>query len=72
MRCRRRRRRGGCVRLRSGLGNRTASTLRPLVYLTYAKPWFKDSFNFSRQRYRDLPPLVAERAKKAVEDEDFT
>jgi ectoine hydroxylase-related dioxygenase (phytanoyl-CoA dioxygenase family) len=40
-----------------GLANR-AGHARPLLYLTYAKPWFVDKYNFSRARYADLPPLV--------------
>jgi ectoine hydroxylase-related dioxygenase (phytanoyl-CoA dioxygenase family) len=41
-----------------GLPNKTADVVRPLVYVTYAKPFFKDEANFSLQRYTPLPPLV--------------
>jgi hypothetical protein len=68
----------------AGLGNRTKSTERPLLYLTYvrpwctrhrgdslrlaphsnrcfvgiryAKPWYRDTYNFSRKRYADCEP----------------
>ncbi|KAH8058861.1 hypothetical protein JL721_9431 [Aureococcus anophagefferens] len=45
---------------------------RPLVYLTYAAPWFVDDYNFSRDRFADLPPLVpastrGDRAKRRGE-----
>ena len=26
--------------------------------MTYSKPWFVDKYNFSKDRYQDLPPLV--------------
>ena len=40
-----------------GLPNKT-SAARPLLYLTYAQPWWVDKYNFSKARYDDLPPLV--------------
>ena len=43
-----------------GLANKTREP-RPLVYLTYALPWFVDRYNFSSTRYADLPPLVPRR-----------
>ena len=39
-----------------GLANKTRED-RPLLYLTYARPWFVDKYNFSQDRYADLPPL---------------
>ena len=54
-----------------GLPHRGAEP-RPLVYLTYAAPWFVDDYNFSRDRFADLPPLVpastrGDRAKRRGE-----
>jgi len=40
-----------------GLANRT-STARPLVYITYAKPWYADLNNSELAGYGKLPPLV--------------
>lgn len=40
-----------------GLANRVTQP-RPLLYLTYALPWFVDRYNFSSDRYDELPPLV--------------
>ncbi|KAJ8605172.1 hypothetical protein CTAYLR_000372 [Chrysophaeum taylorii] len=40
-----------------GLENRLTSP-RPLLYLTYALPWFVDRYNFSSDRYDELPPLI--------------
>lgn len=39
-----------------GLGNRSAEA-RPLLYLTYAKPFFADMTNFSATRYPTLPEV---------------
>ena len=47
-----------------GLANKTTGTARPLVYVTYAKPFFRDEANFSKKRYRSLPPLVPVRKRK--------
>jgi ectoine hydroxylase-related dioxygenase (phytanoyl-CoA dioxygenase family) len=41
-----------------GLPNKTSDVVRPLVYITYAKPFFRDEANFSLKRYTPLPPLV--------------
>ena len=41
-----------------GLANRTRED-RPLLYLTYARPWFVDKYNFSSERYEMLPPLCS-------------
>jgi ectoine hydroxylase-related dioxygenase (phytanoyl-CoA dioxygenase family) len=51
-----------------GLANHTPD-VRPLVYITYAKKWFKDRWNFSATRYTEMPPLTKrssreDRAKK--------
>ena len=40
-----------------GLSNKSSKP-RPLLYLTYAQPWFVDKYNFSKSRYADLPALV--------------
>jgi len=61
---RRRRRRRRCRRRHRGLANKTTGTVRPLVYVTYAKPFFVDQANFSAQRYKPLPPLVPMRKRK--------
>ena len=37
-----------------GLGN-TGDEPRPLLYITYAKPFFLDVYNFDRRRYKSLP-----------------
>ena len=31
---------------------------RPVVYLTYGQPWFVDAYNFSAERYHELPELL--------------
>ena len=36
---------------------------RPLVYITYGKPFWRDNANFSAQRYQPLPPLVKRRKR---------
>jgi hypothetical protein len=59
-----------------GLGNR-GDKPRPLVYITYAKPFFQDTYNFSKQRYEQLPPLVSqssreERSKRCTQPSDPT
>ena len=41
-----------------GLANKTRED-RPLLYLTYARPWFVDKYNFSSERYAPLPPLAS-------------
>ncbi len=42
-----------------GLANRSQKgILRPMVYITYAKPFYSDTANFSKTRYEKLPPLV--------------
>ena len=33
-----------------GLGNK-ASADRPCVYISYGRPWYKDTYNFSSSRY---------------------
>jgi ectoine hydroxylase-related dioxygenase (phytanoyl-CoA dioxygenase family) len=40
-----------------GLGNKSTE-VRPLLYLTYAKPFWEDHYNFSRKRYAALPSLL--------------
>ena len=37
-----------------GLGNRSGED-RPLLYLTYARPFWVDVYNFDRKRYTSLP-----------------
>jgi len=37
-----------------GLGN-SSTAPRPVIYLTYAKPFYSNDANFSRSRYRPLP-----------------
>jgi len=39
-----------------GLAN-TGSEERPLLYLTYAKPFWLDVYNFDRKRYSPLPEV---------------
>lgn len=39
-----------------GLGNRSGEA-RPLLYLTYAKPFFADVTNFNAKRYPTLPEV---------------
>ena len=47
-----------------GLANRGAEP-RPLVYLTYGQPWWVDAYNFSAERYHELPePLLARPAAR--------
>lgn len=50
-----------------GLSNQITQP-RPLLYLTYALPWFVDCYNFSSDRYEELPPLVprTSRADRAM------
>ena len=40
-----------------------SSVVRPLIYITYAKPFFVDKMNFSAERYRPLPKLVQHRKR---------
>ena len=40
-----------------GLANNSGQ-VRPVVYVTYAKPGFRDDANFSAKRYRKLPPAA--------------
>lgn len=40
-----------------GLGN-SSKAARPLLYMTYAQPHYKDTFNFSLKRYRKMPELI--------------
>ena len=40
-----------------GLGNRSTED-RPLLYLTYARPFWLDVYNFDRKRYASLPTVV--------------
>ena len=54
-----------------GLANKS-STARPLLYLTYARPFFRDEANFSAKRYRDLPPLVPYRKRKSKDEAEAT
>jgi ectoine hydroxylase-related dioxygenase (phytanoyl-CoA dioxygenase family) len=46
-----------------GLGNRSLAP-RPLLYLTYAKPFFADLTNFSAKRYPPLPEVRAPQSAK--------
>jgi len=46
-----------------GLGNASSSE-RPLIYITYSRPFFLDVYNFDQKRYSVLPPLEA-RASRA-------
>ena len=45
-----------------GLGNRSGVD-RPLLYLTYARPFWYDVYNFDRKRYGSLP-VVEERGTR--------
>ena len=45
-----------------GLGNRSNDD-RPLLYLTYARPFWVDVYNFDRKRYSSLP-MCAERGTR--------
>ncbi len=45
------------ISLSRGLANHT-DTPRPLVYITYAKPWYADLNNSELAAYGQLPPLV--------------
>ncbi|EOD07328.1 hypothetical protein EMIHUDRAFT_350957 [Emiliania huxleyi CCMP1516] len=47
-----------------GLGN-SGTEERPLLYITYAKPFWLDVYNFDRKRYKNLPAASrAERTEK--------
>ncbi|KAJ1622573.1 hypothetical protein T492DRAFT_885058 [Pavlovales sp. CCMP2436] len=46
-----------------GLANHSSQP-RPLLYLTYAKPFFADATNFSATRYPELPEGRDERSRK--------
>ncbi|KAL3928127.1 MAG: hypothetical protein SGPRY_002525 [Prymnesium sp.] len=50
-----------CVQHR-GHGN-SASEARPLLYMTYARPFFFDVYNFDRKRYSRLP-MVEDRGSR--------
>jgi len=50
-----------------GLGN-SGTEERPLLYITYAKPFWLDVYNFDRKRYKNLPP-VAKQASRAERTE---
>ena len=39
-----------------GLGNHSAEE-RPLLYITYARPFWVDVYNFDKKRYAKLPEL---------------
>ena len=45
-----------------GLSNRSSDE-RPLLYLTYARPFWLDIYNFDRKRYSSLP-YVEERGDR--------
>ena len=38
-----------------GLGNHS-TVERPLLYITYARPFWVDVYNFATKRYANLPP----------------
>ena len=40
-----------------GLGNASGDE-RPLLYLTYARPFFLDVYNFDSKRYQPLPEVM--------------
>lgn len=44
-----------------GIANRSDRP-RPVLYFTYAKPFFVDEANFSEKRYREMPPLLQQLA----------
>lgn len=46
-----------------GLSN-TSSQERPLIYITYSRPFFLDVYNFDQKRYSELPSLE-QRASRA-------
>ena len=48
-----------------GLGN-SGTEERPLLYITYAKPFWLDVYNFDRKRYKNLP-AVAKQARRRAE-----
>jgi len=54
-----------------GLANQT-SAARPLVYITYSKPWYVDLNNSSKAGYETLPPVKqrAGRGEKRKAEED--
>ena len=56
------RRSGWC---RAGLSNKS-SIPRPMIYITYSKPSFRDTENFSSERYETLPPLVPKSRPRQV------
>ena len=41
-----------------GLGNSSGDE-RPLLYITYARPFFVDVYNFDSKRYSSLPEVTA-------------
>jgi ectoine hydroxylase-related dioxygenase (phytanoyl-CoA dioxygenase family) len=45
-----------------GLGNRSTEE-RPLLYITYARPFWVDVYNFDRKRYSSLP-MVEQRGSR--------
>ena len=59
-----------------GLANHSTEE-RPLLYLTYGRPWWVDVHNFDKKRYQNLPQVSAkmtreERAAKAAAPVDQT
>ena len=46
-----------------GLANKT-STPRPLVYVTYAKPWYADLNNSEQAGYLKLPAIIKKHNRK--------
>ena len=65
---------GTCIlfdyRLRHrGLGNRTSDVPRPLMYLTYCQPHYRDDANFSSGRYmKELPKMTHSLSRKQRAD----
>ena len=46
-----------------GLGNHS-TTERPLLYITYARPFWVDVYNFDRKRYEALPLLEEQQSRE--------
>ena len=51
-----------------GLGNHS-TVERPLLYITYARPFWVDVYNFDKKRYENLPPCheFKSRAERMLE-----
>ena len=47
-----------------GAPRAVTSEERPLLYLTYAKPWWVDVYNFDRRRYQPLPHVEHKRSRE--------